>query len=205
MPGPDILFVLAVSLERGARQAVSVVLGLCSGLLVHTTAVVCGVAVIIANSPVLFTVIKYFGVAYLTYLGVSAIVAACKKRIRDRADGLNSGGEPAENIAGNDVAAMTNRKFYKRGVMMNLLNPKVLLFFLAFLPGFIDPASDSTAADTIILGAVFTMQALVVFCMVAVLGGALGRTLHIERYTGSLGFAVASASVYFVLALFIAL
>ena len=216
MPGPDILYVLAISLERGARQGVAVALGLCSGLIFHTTAVVLGVAVVIANSPTLFMVIKYLGVAYLTYLGISTIVAA-KRRSAGRIDtekvntdqnartGTKITSEAAEipESTSGQPEDMTGCKYYKRGVTMNILNPKVVLFFLSFLPGFIDPASDNPALDTIILGGVFAAQALVVFSLIAVLGSVAGRSLHIDRYTGSFGFAVASACVYFALAIFI--
>jgi len=214
MPGPDILFVLAVSLERGTRQAVSVALGLCSGLIFHTTAVVCGVAVIIANSPVLFSVIKYLGVAYLTYLGVKTILGARRKNKKsDHPDPKEPEigdlkGIETENSIEKELSAtggMTNWKFFKRGVTMNILNPKVALFFLSFLPGFIDPASGSPALDTVILGGVFAAQALVIFTLIAVAGSWLGRTMHIERYTGSMGFAIASACVYLALAIFIAI
>lgn len=205
MPGPDILFVLAVSLERGTKQAVSVALGLCSGLIFHTTAVVMGVAVIIANSPVLFMVVKYLGAGYLTWLGVKTTVAARERRLRIK---VNTASETYATTDKTDTRVsddMSNWKFYKRGVTMNVLNPKVLLFFLAFLPGFIDPRSDTPAMDTVILGGIFAAQALVIFTLVALLGDLIGHALHLERYMDSMGFAVSSACVYFALAIFIAL
>ena len=122
MPGPDILFVMAQSMTQGRRAGVSVALGLCSGLFVHTAAAALGVSLLIASSPLLFGLVRYAGIAYLVYMGIVSL------RDRGEAPGAESEACPA-----------SFGKLYRTGVAMNLLNPKVILFFLAFLPQFVDP------------------------------------------------------------------
>lgn len=192
LPGPDILFVLTQSLTRGARAAWSVSLGLCSGLVFHTAAVAGGVALLLAESPVLFRVLKYCGAAYLLYLGVRAVLAARKKSVQE-ANPAECGGLPARN----------QWALYRQGITMNLLNPKVLLFFLSFLPGFVDPAADSPTLYVVLLGAIFAIQALVVFSAVSLLGGWIGTRMRIDRYMNSTGFAVLSAVLYAAIAVLI--
>lgn len=192
LPGPDILFVLTQSLTRGARAAFSVALGLCSGLVFHTAAVAFGVAILLAESPVLFRVLKYCGAAYLLYLGVRAVLASRKKP--ERTD------DPAECGA---LPVKSQWALYRQGITMNLLNPKVLLFFLSFLPGFVDPEADSPTLYIVMLGAIFAIQALAVFSTVSLLGGWIGARMRIDRYMNSTGFAVVSAVLYAAIAVLI--
>lgn len=190
LPGPDILFVLTQSLTRSTRAAFSVALGLCSGLIFHTAAVAAGVAVLLAESPVLFDVLKYCGAAYLIYLGVRSVMAA-------RRSG-NTGGAETQALPAKNYWSL-----FRQGITMNLLNPKVLLFFLSFLPGFVDRNSNSPTLYIVMLGAVFALQALVVFTAVALFGGWIGARIRIDRFMSSPGFAVMSAALYVAIAVLI--
>lgn len=194
LPGPDILFVLTQSLTRGARAAFAVALGLCSGLVFHTAAVAFGVAILLAESPVLFRGLQYCGAAYLLYLGVRAVLASRNKSARTD--------EPAECGA---LPVKSRWALYRQGITMNLLNPKVLLFFLSFLPGFVDPGTDSPTLYIVMLGAIFAIQALVVFSAVSLLGDWIGARMRIGRYMNSTGFAVVSAVLYAAIAVLIIL
>ena len=173
MPGPDILYVLAQSLVSGRRAGLAVGLGLSSGLLVHTTAAALGLSILIANSPVLFNVIKYAGIAYLTYMGY--------KSFRERtasSQGANTSG--TSNELDTAVPSATPLSLYKTGITMNLLNPKVILFFLALFPQFIDRESNSPTGDIFILGGTFALVAVTIFSAVALLAGFLSNRFAIR-------------------------
>lgn len=120
-PGPDNLFVLAQSAQNGRRAGLFVTLGLATGLIGHTVAVAYGLAAIVHSSALAFTILKGVGAAYLLYLAWQALRAAA----------LTGQGEP--------VQAYSMGALYRRGIVMNLSNPKVSLFFMAFLPQFADP------------------------------------------------------------------
>lgn len=126
-PGPDNIFVLLQSAQRGWRAGMAVVVGLCCGLVVHTGAVALGLAAVFAASAVAFTVLKLLGVAYLAYLAWQALRAP-----------LSSAGPDAGAQGTAPTAAPSLWRMVGRGMVMNLSNPKVLVFFLAFLPQFAD-------------------------------------------------------------------
>lgn len=160
MPGPDILFVITQSITRGRKSGIIFAAGLCSGLIFHITAVCLGISVLLYRSPVAFTTLKFAGAAYLIYLGVKAFLHRRQASLRfDAASG--SGGQ----------------KLYRKGILMNLLNPKVILFFLAFFPQFVDPAAESPVLQMLLLGLIFMAQALVIFSCVAVLADKLSAGL----------------------------
>lgn len=193
LPGPDILFVLTQSLTRGWRPAWVVAWGLCSGLVFHTAAVALGVGVLVVRSPGWFAGLKYAGAAYLLWLGFRAIREAWRRR-----------GQTAADEAERRPAAERNyRELYGQGLTMNLLNPKVLLFFLSFLPGFVDPEADSPTLYLTMLGAIFAGQAWVVFTGVALLGGWIGARCRTERRINGMGLAIFSALLYAVIAVWI--
>ncbi|TQV82682.1 LysE family translocator [Exilibacterium tricleocarpae] len=156
-PGPDNIFVLTQSMLQGAAAGLLVTLGLCTGLLVHTTAVAFGVAVIFQTSAFAFTLLKLMGAAYLLYLSWQAFRA-----------GKNAGGN-------GDKPHLTGRSLYRRGIIMNITNPKVSIFFLAFLPQFADPGAGSLSGQLIVLGLLFIASALLVFGCISLLAGRLGR------------------------------
>jgi threonine/homoserine/homoserine lactone efflux protein len=159
-PGPDNVFVLIQSALRGPGAGLRVVLGLCTGLLVHTAAVAAGLAALFAASATAFTVVKWFGAGYLVWLAWQAL----------RAPVLDPG---APQAAPADGWAM-----YRRGIVMNLSNPKVAIFFLAFLPQFTDPARGAIWPQVSALGALFIVATLLVFGGIAWFAGSLGQRLR---------------------------
>lgn len=156
VPGPDNIFVLTQSAVHGRIAGLIVTLGLASGLLFHTTAVAFGVAVIFETSQYAFVVLKYVGAAYLLYLAWKAFTAS-----KNQFDGIETQSETAP-------------KQYLRGLIMNIANPKVTIFFLAFLPQFVDPANGSMIGQFYQLGALMGLATLVVFGGVALVAGTLG-------------------------------
>ena len=151
-PGPDNLFVLSQSAAHGRSGGLWVVAGLCSGLLFHTSTVALGLAAIYQTSAVAFTVVKVVGVAYLLFLAWKAFLAKTQKL----------------GIA----KKASNGGFYRRGVVMNVTNPKVSIFFLAFLPQFVNPERGSVTMQIITLGLMFIVATTVVFGAIAFMGGA---------------------------------
>lgn len=159
-PGPDNLFVLMQSALWGRRAGLFVVLGLCTGLLGHTAAVAAGLAAMFAASPMAFTAMKLAGAAYLAYLAWQAL--------RDPGTAAQSERPPA----------LSRGALYRRGIIMNLTNPKVLLFFFAFLPQFVAPAHGPVGLQIVVLGAVFMLATLLVFGAIAFFSGAFGQLLQ---------------------------
>ena len=166
-PGPDNLFVLVQSAQRGWRVGLCVVLGLCVGIVGHTTAVALGLAAVVAASPMLFTAIKLCGAAYLLYMAWGAWHAPVAVA------------ETARAQTQRDVLTLqTALKWAGRGTVMNLTNPKVLIFFLAFLPQFADPARGSVGLQVMVLGCVFMLATLLVFGSIACGSGLFGQILQ---------------------------
>ena len=164
-PGPDILYLLTKSLADGARAGITLACGLVSGIIFHTTLVMVGVAALIKNSATALLLLKIFGAAYLLYLAFGAFKAArAGKKL-----------SLAKSTAKSTAAAL-----YKRGVLMNVLNPKVLLFFLAFLPQFVDLNRDGASLQILFLGVVFAVQAVIIFSCVALFAGRV-RNLILRR------------------------
>lgn len=159
-PGPDNIFVLTQSALSGRKKGVLVTAGLCTGLLIHTAAVSVGVAAIFQTSALAFTALKAIGAGYLLYLAWLAFRAK------------------AESIDQKNTPEQSWRKLYVRGVVMNVTNPKVAIFFLAFLPQFADPALGSLTIQMLILGGVFIVATFVVFSIIAWSAGFLGERLR---------------------------
>lgn len=162
-PGPDNIFVLTQSALQGKKAGLLVVAGLCTGLLFHTTAVAFGVAVIFQTSALAFTLLKLAGAAYLLYLAWGAFRS----------------GTTAIDKTRNVV--LRHIQLYRRGIFMNITNPKVSIFFLAFLPQFADPAKGGLAWQMLELGGVFIFSALLVFGAIALAAGAVGEWLNRSR------------------------
>ena len=165
-PGPDIIFVLTQSAVHGARAGLATTLGLITGLCVHTAAVALGVAAVFQSSPLAFNLLKYAGAAYLLWLAwLSFRAGASLARMPDR-----------------DASPFPGLwTLYRRGIVMNVTNPKVSLFFLAFLPQFCSPARGSLAAQVMVLGLVFMLATLLVFSGTALLGGKLAPVFNRSR------------------------
>ncbi|MDG1438129.1 MAG: LysE family translocator, partial [Emcibacteraceae bacterium] len=122
VPGPDNLFILTQAAAKGRVSGIVVTFGLLTGLLFHTIAVALGISVIFKTSPFAFTILKIFGVGYLLYLAYGAF-RANKEKIKSR-----------------NKKPVSLASLYRRGIIMNISNPKISIFFLAFLPQFTDPA-----------------------------------------------------------------
>ncbi len=173
-PGPDNIFVLTQSALRGASSGFVVTLGLCTGLIFHTTAVAFGVAAIFQTSDIAFTVLKVIGAAYLLYLAYLSWKA------------------PIEVIDDAKRDIRSSAALFRRGVIMNITNPKVSIFFLAFLPQFADPSRGSMIAQIYSLGGLFMLSALVVFSMISLLSGRIGKVLREKANTQRLLNRIAS-------------
>ena len=157
-PGPDNIFVLTQSALYGRKSGIIITLGLCSGLIVHTTAVAFGVAAIFIVSTVAFTALKLIGAAYLLYLAWQALKASA---------------QPLSSVSATAIPG--HLALYRRGIVMNLSNPKVAIFFLAFLPQFTDPSTGNMTFQLFLLGIVFILVALVVFSAIACLAGLIAE------------------------------
>jgi threonine/homoserine/homoserine lactone efflux protein len=156
-PGPDNIFVLAQSSQHGVKAGLLVTLGLCTGLIFHTALVVFGVALIFQTSILAFTLLKVVGACYLIYLAWQAFRAGSSQGL-------------SREVSGGSL--------YLRGIIMNVTNPKVAIFFLAFLPQFVDPSLGQVSLQVVQLGGIFIVATWMVFSGVAVTAGALGRWLQ---------------------------
>ena len=155
-PGPDILFVFAQGLGQGAAAGSVVTCGLCTGLIVHVTLAAFGFAAVMKRCPKAFKAITWCGAAYLVYLGIMAW----------RAAGVVSVGPAAAESA-------PLLRLYLQGIVMNLCNPKVILFFIALMPRFIVPEKGGTTRQFLLLGLLFIIATLIVFNGVSLLGGSV--------------------------------
>lgn len=160
-PGPDNLMVLGIGLSRGRLQGMAFGLGCALGCLSHTLLAVAGVSALIAASPVTFTALKLCGGGYLLWLGWGALRSRGGAKVRD---------------AGRGEASLGG--LFLKGVLANAINPKVVLFFLSFLPQFVVPARGPVAGQLALLGLTFTLQAAVLFGALGWFSGAMGRWLN---------------------------
>ena len=169
-PGPDNMYLLAKSLASDAKSGVALSGGLASGIVFHTGLVMLGVAALIKASPLAFMALKFVGAGYLLYLAWQTFH------------------EQGDLELGQDSDALAYGALYRRGILMNVLNPKVLLFFLAFLPQFVDTGSEQMALHIALLGAVFALQAFIIFALIAICAGRvrrfISRTRNLNRVLG---------------------
>jgi threonine/homoserine/homoserine lactone efflux protein len=162
-PGPDNIFVLTQSALRGRAAGIIVTLGLCTGLVVHTLAVAVGLAAVFQASALAFAGLKMAGAAYLIYLAWQAFRAS------------------AQGVRIGEAGRLGAGPLYRRGIIMNVTNPKVSIFFLAFLPQFADPARGPIAVQIAMLGGLFILATLLVFGAIALLAGSVGQRLATSR------------------------
>lgn len=158
-PGPDNMMVLGMGMARGRAPGVVFGLGCALGCLWHTALAALGVSALIAASPTAFTLLKLAGGLYLIWLGAQAL--------RSRGGATASTAAPAQPLPG----------LFLRGMLANAINPKVVLFFLSFLPQFVDAGRGAVAAQTAALGLLFTAQAALLFGVLGYFAGAIGRWL----------------------------
>lgn len=147
-PGPDVLYIVSSSLRAGAKAGLVAGLGITAGCFVHVFAAAVGVSALLATSATAFTVLKYIGAAYLLYIGLKILLAKPEE-----------GDAPLGGTAG-DAKVRTLRDVFVGGFLTNVLNPKVALFFLAFVPQFIVPESGHKAWTFVLLGALFNVNSL---------------------------------------------
>ena len=159
-PGNDMLFVIARSSSQGSRAGIISALGIMVGCMVHMIAAVAGLSAIIAQSAFAFSIIKYIGAAYLIYLGIRSILDKTRSFQFD-----------------SPVQKTSCQKIFCQGVITNVLNPKVALFFLAFLPQFINTHSGNTTVQILFLGVWFNIGGTVINIIVALLFGKIGKWL----------------------------
>jgi threonine/homoserine/homoserine lactone efflux protein len=171
VPGPSVLYIVTRSMDQGRAAGLVSVLGIHTGSIVHVAAAALGLSAILASSALGYGIVKYVGAAYLIWLGIRAL--------RDR-------GEERPNVNGREHSLA---RIYAQGVVVNVLNPKTALFFLAFLPQFIDSAQGAVWAQILVLGLIFAcLGALSDGCW-ALVAGTLGDRLRrsarfpkIQRY-----------------------
>jgi len=163
-PGPDNLMVLGMGMSRGRRQGIAFGLGCAIGCLSHTLLAVVGVSALVAASPTAFTLLKWAGGGYLIWLGVQALRHAGAAQV---------GGAAAQAAAGQPL-----RVLFAKGLFANAINPKVVLFFLSFLPQFVEPARGSVGLQLGALGVIFTLQAALLFGTLGWCAGSVGTWLN---------------------------
>lgn len=167
-PGPDIIYVLVQGMTNGKKYGIITALGLVSGIIVHTSLVAFGISAIIKQSETLFLIIKLLGAGYLFYLAWQVFKSDPKITF-----------STADSSQKQDLLSL-----YKRGFLMNVLNPKVAIFFLAFFPGFLWDPSGNTIMQFYLLGFVFMLQAFLIFSMVSILAGKISKYLQSHPHSG---------------------
>jgi threonine/homoserine/homoserine lactone efflux protein len=185
LPGPNLIYIVTRGVDGGRRAAVASALGVETATLLHVVAAAAGVSALLASSAAAFEVVRYAGAGYLAYLGVRTLLT--------RGEAGEQGPTPPAGGA----------RVYAEGFVVNLLNPKVALFFLAFLPQFVDPGAGPTSLQVLALGAVFVAISLPLDLLYAVGAGSIGARLRgrpaLMRgrrwVTGTVYLALAAAAV----------
>lgn len=180
-PGPDNLMVLGVGMSQGRRPGIAFGLGCALGCLSHTLLAVVGVSALVASSPTAFIVLKWTGGGYLIWLGLQALRHAGAVRIDSSQGGVSS-----------------LKKLFLKGLLANAINPKVVLFFLSFLPQFVVASQGQVALQLALLGLLFTAQAAVLFGLLGYFSGGIGTWLmrrpkagpYLDRLAGTVFVAL---------------
>ena len=165
-PGPDIVYVLARGISQGPRAGVAAALGFATGCIFHTVLAAVGIAALIRSSELAFNVVRYAGAAYLVWIGIQAL--------RHRASFSIEGASDARALSA----------IYRQSVIGNVLNPKVTLFFLAFLPQFVNTQAGHVGWQMALLGAVFMLVTIVIFSAVALFAGWIGAWIRRKPVIG---------------------
>ena len=180
IPGPAVLYIVVQSAEQGRRVGLVSVAGVHVGSLVHVTAAVAGLSALVLASPVAFNVVKYAGAGYLVYLGVRKLL------------------ERDHRAPVDEARSAPVRQALLRGIVVNVLNPKTALFFLAFLPQFVDADRGGVWSQALVLGLVFIGLGLVTDSLYALaagtIGGVIRRKRRLVRYGSGLIYATLGAA-----------
>ncbi len=167
-PGPDVLYIVTNALRSGARAGLVAGLGITAGCFVHVFAAALGVGVLLATSAMAFTVLKYIGAAYLVWMGIRILLAKAKP--------------PADlSASAIDTPPATLGSVFAGGFLTNVLNPKVALFFLAFVPQFIAPESENKAIAFVLLGVLFNVNSIPVNSGWALAAAWMARSNSVQR------------------------
>lgn len=166
-PGPDNIYVLMQSIVNGRKYGIATVLGLMSGCLIHTSVVAFGASTILKENPKLFFIIKLFGALYLVYLAYKVFKSSGDIE-------LGSDAIPKKSVF----------QLFKQGFIMNVLNPKVTLFFLALFPGFLFSEDMSKVIQFYVLGILFMLVSFIIFSSIAVLAGIISDKLKNNKKIG---------------------
>ncbi len=164
-PGPDNIYVLMQSITYGKKFGLATVAGLISGCLIHTTLLAFGVSAIIKESETIFFSIKLLGALYLFYLAFMVFKSA-----------------PDIHLGESHLAKKSLLQLFRKGFIMNVLNPKVTIFFLAFFPGFLFSNELSTVVQFYVLGLLFMVVSFIIFGLIALLSGAI--SVYITKHSG---------------------
>lgn len=175
-PGPDIIFTITQGLSNGKKAGVTTAMGLATGNLVHTCAAALGLSVLFKTSPIAFWILKIAGALYLLYLAYLSL-----KHRNDSPD-ITNGSSKKENL-------------FWRGFLMNIMNPKVALFFIAFLPRFVNTEHGMVMLQFIILGLIFAVQVVIVFGAAGYFAGSFGNLL--SKKTGFTKYMNIISSIVF--------
>jgi threonine/homoserine/homoserine lactone efflux protein len=159
-PGPDIVYVLTRGISQGPRAGVAAALGFATGCIFHTVLAAVGIAALIRSSELAFDLVRYAGAAYLVWIGIQAL--------RHRSSFSMEGASDAKALA----------TIYRQSVIGNILNPKVTLFFLAFLPQFVNTQTGNVGWQMALLGVIFMVQTVVIFGAVALFSGWIGAWIR---------------------------
>ena len=170
IPGPDVIYIVTNTMKGKMKAGIKASLGLGTGYLLHTLAAVLGLSTIILSSAFLFTVVKYLGAVYLLYLGVSSLLRCYQNNSK----------------IGIDTSSAQNSNVYRQGVIVSILNPKVAMFFLAFLPQFIDPTSTQMTVDLLMLGLLFSLLATMCNLFYATIGSIIFSSRHAQKFSRGL-------------------
>lgn len=160
VPGPNVIYIVTRGIDQGRRAALASALGVEAGMLLHIGAAVLGLSAVIASSDILFNVVRYAGAAYLIWMGAVSLRAK------------------AASLEAPEISRQAGyARLFSQGLVVNVLNPKVGLFFIAFLPQFVDPGRGSSAPQILVFGAVFTAIAIVSDLVYALASGSIGAWL----------------------------
>ena len=179
-PGADTMFILGRSMAQGKKAGIYSVLGIVRGTLIHLTFVAFGLSLIVAKSEMIFNLIKYLGAIYLAWLGVKMIIAK------------------TDAAPDNELAPINSHKLYLSGILTNLLNPKVILFFLVFLPQFVKTSEAHNPTPFLILGVIFIIPGTIWCIMLVIFAAKLSDkikgndkiALWLNRVTGGVFIAL---------------
>ncbi|QKF80651.1 LysE family translocator [Halarcobacter ebronensis] len=160
-PGPDNIYVLTQGITKGKKAAIITTLGLSTGIIIHTSAAAFGISIIFKTSELAFNIVKYLGAAYLLYIAYQAF------KYRDEPLNLDVKTHEKGHL----------KKLYLKGFFMNVLNPKVSIFFLAFLPQFVSAQNGNIPLQMILLGVIFMILTIVTFSVIGVAGNILSSRL----------------------------